>query len=143
MPAHHKARQQRVRDQAITGRDLRSLGWWLISQILAEDLTPQHASVAARIMGLLERLGPGLESGDESLRELALRGMVMAGVPPRTPDEWELAARIFDDAALAELRRWPALLERDRHEPLEPLILPEHGGGEGEMPPGCLVDDRR
>lgn len=31
----------------------------------------------------------------------------MNGIQPRTAEEWELAAKVFDDDALSEFRRWP------------------------------------
>lgn len=145
VPGHREARRQRQRDESIAARDLRRLGWWLIDQTLGQtqgaDLEPQRASVAVRVMGLLERLGPDATNDEDTLREVALRGMVMAGVPPRTPEEWALAERLFDDDALTEMRRWPPLFESDGGDTVEPLVLREDGRGEGEVAAGRLVDD--
>lgn len=58
-------------------------------------------------MRVLATLGPEPLAEEESLREIELRGLLMNGIPPRTPDEWELAAKVFDDEALSEFRRWP------------------------------------
>ena len=93
---------------AIRERDLRTLGWWLIEETLAGRVTPPEASAVNRMMHTLLQLGPTPEADDLALQEVALRGLLMHGVPPRTADEWKRAAEIFDDEALAEFRRWAA-----------------------------------
>lgn len=124
---HQALRRTAARDAAIAERDLRALGWWLIDGVLAAGLEPQRASVTVRIMSLLERLGPGTHDGDDALREVVLRGLVMAGIPPRTPDEWAIAERVFDDEALAEIRRWALSFEGDGHDAFEPLVPGQDG----------------
>ncbi len=111
--AHARAREARpARTQssspvgAIRERDLRGLGWWLIEETLAGRVTPPEASAVNRMMHTLLQLGPAPEAEDRALQEVALRGLLMHGVPPRTEDEWRRAAEIFDDEALAEFRRW-------------------------------------
>ncbi len=90
-------------------RDLRALGWWLIEEALAGRITPPEVSAVNRMMHTILQLGPAPESDERALQEVALRGLLMHGVPPRTRDEWRRAAEIFDDEALAEFRRWPPL----------------------------------
>ena len=106
---------------AIRERDLRALGWWLIEATLAGRVTPPEASAVNRMMHTLLQLGPAPEADERALREVALRGLLMHGVPPRTGEEWRRAAEIFDDEALAEFRRWPpsarASGERDKTAP--------------------------
>lgn len=97
---------------AIRERDLRALGWWLIEEILAGRVTPPAASAVNRMMHTLLQIGPTPEADDLALQEVALRGLLMHGVPPRTDAEWRRAAEVFDDEALAEFRRW-ARAERD------------------------------
>ena len=92
----------------IRGRDLRALGWWLIEEALAGRITPPTVSAVNRMMHTLLQLGPAPEAEELALQEVALRGLLMHGVPPRTPEEWTRAAEIFDDEALAEFRRWGA-----------------------------------
>lgn len=96
---------------AIRERDLRALGWWLIEETLAGRVTPPEASAVNRMMHTLLQLGPTPEADDLALQEVALRGLLMHGVPPRTEDEWRRAAEIFDDEALAEFRRWASVKE--------------------------------
>lgn len=96
---------------AIRERDLRALGWWLIEETLAGRVTPPEASAVNRMMHTLLQLGPTPEADDLALQEVALRGLLMHGVPPRTEDEWRRAAEIFDDEALAEFRRWASAEE--------------------------------
>ena len=91
---------------AVRERDLRTLVWWLIEETLAGRITPPEASAVNRMMHTLLELGPGPEADEQALQEVALRGLLMHGVPPRTAEEWKRAAEVFDDAALAEFRRW-------------------------------------
>ena len=114
--SHARAREQRPQGArgepaaspagAIRERDLRSLGWWLIEETLAGRVTPPEASAVNRMMHTLLQLGPAPEADERALQEVALRGLLMHGVPPRTPEEWRRAAEIFDEEALAEFRRW-------------------------------------
>ncbi len=111
--AHGRAREARPRHErspagAIRERDLRGLGWWLIEETLAGRVTPPEASAVNRMMHTLLQLGPTPEADERALQEVALRGLLMHGVPPRSEDEWSRAAEIFDDEALAEFRRWAA-----------------------------------
>ena len=112
--AHARHREGRVRRdptpapappaaplRAVRERDLRALGWWLIEQTLAGRVSPPEASAVNRMMHTLLQLGPDSEAGERALREVALRGLLMHGVPPRTPEEWDHAAELFDDEALA------------------------------------------
>ncbi|MCY3506221.1 MAG: hypothetical protein OXH41_08665 [Chloroflexi bacterium] len=96
---------------AIRERDLRALGWWLIEETLAGRVTPPEASAVNRMMHTLLQLGPTPEADELALQEVALRGLLMHGVPPRTEQEWRRAAEIFDDEALAEFRRWASVEE--------------------------------
>ena len=46
--------------------------------------------------------------------------------PPRTPEEWELAGRVFDDDALAEFHRWEAMFEAPTaHDALREALWPD------------------
>jgi len=104
---------------ALEARDLRELGWWTIEHTIRGDLTPNRGTVISTIMRVLAAMGPEPLAEEEMLREVELRGVLMNGIPPRTAEEWELAGRIFDDDALAEFRRWPALTG-DRDDAEEP-----------------------
>jgi len=97
-----------TRPQRSKAGDLRELGWWTIEHTIRGDLAPNRGSVISTIMRTLVGMGPAPLDEDEILREVELRGILMNGIPPRTDDEWELAAKIFDDEALSEFRRWPA-----------------------------------
>ena len=89
--------------------------WGLGLQILLAVLvlkTPFGAVFQAlggainRMMHTLLQLGPTPEADELALQEVALRGLLMHGVPPRTAEEWRRAGEVFDDEALAEFRRW-------------------------------------
>ncbi len=92
--------------EAVRERDLHTLVWWLIEETLAGRITPPEASAVNRMMHTLLELGPTPEADEQALQEVALRGLLMHGVPPRTAEEWKRASEIFDEAALAEFRRW-------------------------------------
>ena len=121
----------------LEGRDLRGLGWWLIEHILRGSVESRDGSVVAGLVRTLAALGPEESNREEALREVELRGMLMHGMPPRTEEEWELAARVFDDDALAEFRRWERLLlEADHRDGTEPFDLREVRAGDVEVPGG-------
>lgn len=125
----------------LEGKDLRSLGWWLIERVLLGQFETQRASVAASLMRTLAALGPEEASEEEALREVELRGRLMHGLPPRTEEEWARAQEAFDEGSLAEFRRWanPLLLEGDRGNGPEPFDLRQRGAGDVHMP--LLIDD--
>ena len=96
----------RATPAALQQRDLRGLGWWVIERVLGEELPAQNASVLASVMRILATLGPEPLAEEEAWKEVELRGLLMHGDPPRNAEEWRRAAEIFDDASLAEFRRW-------------------------------------
>ena len=63
-------------------------------------------------MRILASLGPEPMAEAEALKQVELRGRIMHGQPPRNPQEWERAAAVFDDEALAEFHRWDDEIER-------------------------------
>ena len=80
--------------------------------MLAGRLDTRQASVAAALLRLLHALGPDPISDEEAWKEVELRGRIMHGMPPRSPEEWERVALLYDDEALEEFRRWDAALQR-------------------------------
>lgn len=91
------------------GRDLRELGWWIIENTVSSGLTTQQASVVASVMRVLVALGPAPEDEETRLRAIELQAHLMHGFPPRSEEEWELAAQLYDDSALQEFGRWRPL----------------------------------
>ncbi len=63
----------------------------------------QAIATAARI---LVNLGPAPPELEDAARETALRGRIMHGMAPRDPEQWALAATLYDDDALDEFHRW-------------------------------------
>ena len=120
--------------EAIRQHDLRALGWWLIEEILGGRVTPPEASAVNRMMHTLLQLGPAPEEDERALQEVALRGLLMHGVPPRSEEEWRRAAEIFDEEALAEFRRWTPLLEGHGDDGVKPPRLRDRERDEGDMP---------
>lgn len=138
-PGASKAALDGLPPEIIAGRDLAGLGWWVVRAMAEGSLEERTASVLASLMRVLAAVGGGEAAGEDVLREVVLRGLVMHGVPPRTEDEWELARAIFDDGALAEIRRWAPLVEADGDDDLQPFRLGEGRAVEVEMP--LLIED--
>lgn len=97
---------------AFEARDLRQLGWWLVDRMLGHELPAANASVIVAVMRILASLGPEPLAEDDALKQVELRGRIMHGQPPRSPEEWQLATEVFDDDALAEFHRWDDEIER-------------------------------
>lgn len=124
----------------VAERDLRGTGWWLLEQLTGTvPFAAREGSVAASVLRVLAALGPEPASEDEALAEVELRGRLMHGQPPGTPQEWERAALVFEGDALAEFRRWEKLLEGDGLDRDDPLLGGDLGAGEGEV--ALLIED--
>lgn len=124
----------------LSARNIHELLWWAVERLLAGDLDARTAATVTSFARLLLQAGPAGPEAGEALREVVLRGRLMYGIPPATDEDWELARRIFDDDALAEIRRWPPLAaEGDGDDHAQPLRLRERAAYEVEMP--GLVDD--
>ena len=109
-------------------RDLHAVSWWVLERLLHDEIDPRRASAMRAMVGTIAQLGPEERDEQEMWREAQLRGLVMHGIPPRTPEEWELAERVFDDDALAELHRWEAMFKAPApHDALGKALWP-HGG---------------
>jgi len=125
--------------ELLRDRDLHGLAWWLAEAALRGSVESREAAVVASLIRVLAALGPpGLEE-DELLLEVELRALIAHGIPPRTEGEWARAAALFDDAALAEIRRWPPLVDADGDHDAQPLRFGEVAAVEVEVP--LLVED--
>lgn len=68
-------------------------------------------TVIARLVRTLEianRLGPPPVDEDQKRAEIALHGMIMAGIAPTTPAQWELARDLYTPGALHMFTTWLA-----------------------------------
>lgn len=124
---------------AIASHDLRALSWWIIRAVVEGTLDARPAAVAVSASRILLSLGPEGATQEEALREAALRGMVMNGVPPRDADEWALAEAIFEPEALEMIRRWKPLAERHHGDVDKPRILGNLARNKAKV--ARLVDD--
>lgn len=127
--------------------DPRELSWWVIGEVIGGTLEASRASVAAALLRLLHMLGPGAISDEEAWREVELRGRIMHGQPPRSPEEWARVALLYDDEALEEFKRWEAelrapLLEDDGRDVDDPDVLRDRTAGKREVAPG-VGDEHR
>lgn len=93
--------------EILRARDLRGLAWWLAEASLTGGIEARDAAVVTSLLRVLASLGPTPMDEEEALREIELRALIAQGIPPRTPEEWARAEALFDDEALAEIRRWP------------------------------------
>lgn len=89
--------------RAIERRDIHGVAWAVLGKA-ATDEAPNGSLISALIR-VLASLGPAPADEEMILKETALRGLIMAGLTPRTDAEWELAERVFDDDAIADLRQ--------------------------------------
>lgn len=141
---------------ALVERDLRGVAWWVMEHVIRGSLEPRQASVVNALLRVIVSLGPDEMDEEDALKETALRGLIMNGQPPRTLEEWERAARTFDEDTVAEFRRWDAahrgeqvpdwyepLLEGDARDEGEPLLLRDAAAGEREVPGVIHDEDRR
>lgn len=95
-------------------RDLRSVGWLVLERIFFSDMLPAEVSASATVIRALTALGDAPADQEEQLAEIELRGMLMNGFQPRSPEEWARAATLFGETSMAEFRRWKRLPPRER-----------------------------
>lgn len=101
----------------LEGRDLRELGWWLISAVLRGGLDERQASITASVMRVLSALGPGDSLLAEDDEEYRLQVRLAFGLPPLDEAGWELARTVLDPQTLKEVQRWHEPSGRRRLEP--------------------------
>ncbi len=140
-PHHQGWQKQPTLEGAISGRDLHMLAWWMIQDVASETLEPKRASVINQAARLLILLGKEGEDEEEMLARIVLRGRLMQGLPPATPEQWELTEAMYTDDALEEIRRWPPLLERDAADARQPLQLRKRGAGEHQLSGAGQIDN--
>lgn len=117
--------------EAVRLRDVRGFAWWLAEELLQGIGAPwNNATPVTSVLRVLAAMGPEPMAEDEALAEVELRGLVMHGIPPRTPEEWARAEALFSPEALREIRRWEPLLAADEGEG----ELLEREGGHGLQP---------
>jgi hypothetical protein len=93
---------------AIAKRDLHAVAWRLLEDLLEDDRVDaaRRASAGATLIRVVEALGEPPVSRERAAAEIALRGMVMHGMPPRNAEEWALAEELFTPDAVAMFRTW-------------------------------------
>ncbi|MFN0095064.1 MAG: hypothetical protein ACKVVT_09855 [Dehalococcoidia bacterium] len=87
-------------------RNLRRLAWEMVERVLDGSMGVREATALASLGRLLHRLGPEPADVKEELLEVERRARLMAGIPPRTAEEWAWAERSFRPDAVEEFRRW-------------------------------------
>lgn len=97
-----------TRENAIPVRDLHAVAWRLLEDLLEDDRVDaaRRASAGATLIRVVEALGEPPVSRERAAAEIALRGMVMHGMPPRNAEEWALAEELFTPDAVTMFRTW-------------------------------------
>lgn len=97
--------EQRRVAEALAQDDLRGVAWsWLAR--LSRSLTVSEATKAVGWARLLQRLGAEADDSNEAILEASVLGGVMHGFAPRTEEQWEYAAQVFDPETLEVIRQW-------------------------------------
>jgi hypothetical protein len=95
-------------------RSLHGVAWWVLEHLAQGAIPERRATALASVLRVLLAIGPDVTSEEDRLAEVALRGVLMHGTPPRDEDEWALAEERFTSDAIEEFRRWA---ERDQRGP--------------------------
>ncbi len=124
--------------EAVAQRDIGGVCWLIVERALSDGGGDgKGAGVAVSALRILVGLPPQGTTAEAARAEAFLRGKVMHGIAPQTPEEWALAEEIFEENAIEEFRRWE-LWERDDGYVDEPLALGDFAGDEPQ--PSALVD---
>ena len=102
--------------EAVTGRNLHGLGWWLVERVLSGEIEKERAATLVSVMRVIVSLGEEPPSDSEVEEEAILRAKLAFGMPPVTSDEWERAARLLDPETLREVRRQVEAADRRARE---------------------------
>lgn len=122
--------------RAVRERDVRGLAWWLMELLISREDPASNAQALTAVLRVLAGLGPEPRQEEDALAEVELRGLLMHGVPPRTPGEWARAAELFSPEALREIARWEGLLAAEA----DGVLL--EGDGADRLQPFRLGDTR-
>jgi hypothetical protein len=90
-------------------RDPHALGRFAVERAATSTASPLQTARFIRAVTQLHGMGPGPMDQERALQEVALRGRIMNGQPPRDDREWAFAAEVFDDEAMLEFHRWERL----------------------------------
>lgn len=91
-----------------SSKSLRAIGQLAVEGVVDGTASPLQASRLIKSLSAVNELGDfeSDEERDKILSEIELRGLIMHGCTPRTPEEWLLARQIFDDEGFEEFVRW-------------------------------------
>lgn len=110
-PAHscpfHTARPASANPEAtsLTDDDVHALALDAIRSALESKASPLQINRVMRSIRMMDQMQPTPMSEERILREVSLRGLIMAGLTPRTEAEWALTYECFDDQAIADLEQ--------------------------------------
>lgn len=97
-------------EKAYEDRDLRTVAWRFLSEIRHSRDFLKYSAPAASMMRVVFAQGDEPEDRAAAIAETAVIGSILHGIAPRDADQWAIAERIYDEAALEDLRHWTPLL---------------------------------
>jgi hypothetical protein len=89
-------------------RDPHAIGRLAVEHAATSSANPLQTARLMRAVTQLHAMGQAPVDEELALREIAMRGRIMNGQPPRDDEEWALAAQVFNEEALLEFHRWEA-----------------------------------
>ena len=104
-------------------RDPHAIGRFAVERAATSIASPLQTARLIRAVTQLHAMGEAPMDQELALREIALRGRIMNGEPPRDDEEWALAEQVFNEPALMEFHRWETALAATRLTPLDNLDL--------------------
>jgi hypothetical protein len=108
---------------SILRHDIPEVAWGALRGLTDGTLEDRTGSVMATLLRVLIAAGESGPGDEAALREVELRGLLMHGLPPRDDEEWALLESTFSPEAVAEVRRWPPLLEAHALDSVKPGLF--------------------
>lgn len=86
--------------------DIRKLAQDALEAVSNSNASPTLATRFVHAVRAVEAMGPSKGDEVENLREAALLGSIMHGIPPRDREDWEYLEEIMDPYSMHLLYRW-------------------------------------
>jgi hypothetical protein len=86
--------------------DMRTLARAALQAFSDSNLSPTLATRFVNAIKTTESMGEPARDSAETLREAAIMGGIMHGIPPRDREDWEMLEEIMDPYTMLMLYRW-------------------------------------
>lgn len=93
--------------------DPRKLAQTAMRAVSRGEASPNVALRFVRVLESLHRLGETGEDRELALKEAAVIGSIMHGIPPNSPENWTIAEKFYDVTTLDFLRHMHPIISRD------------------------------